>query len=73
MSEFPKSGLGSWAQWRRRAEVAGEWFIAVNGEGATEIEDEWEARHLEYYPECVTGAETDIEEIEHSIADRKAG
>ena len=70
MSEFPKSGLGSWAQWRRRVKKAHELSIAIDSGPCGD--DPWmeeHSKHLRGWKRVCA----DIRGIETNIADRKAG
>ena len=73
MSEFPKSGLGSWAQWRRRVRKMQSADLAVDG--PEDARDEWVEEHtahlgLKYLYDVV---DSDRGTAERHIADRKAG
>ncbi len=71
MSEFPKSGLGSWAQWRRRVKKANCLSIAVDG--TLSESDPWAREHMSKLDSSYFMENTEVADIERRIADRKAG
>ena len=70
MSEFPKSGLGSWAQWRKRVKKAGELSIAVDSGPCGD--DPWLKEHNRHLRDW-SRVGANVEDIQQDIADRKAG
>ena len=80
MSEFPKSGLGSWAEWRRRTKNAGMFDCHVDtgpaSYGITDATalDAWEAILSSHAPESFNKTiGTTIASVQQDVADRKAG
>ena len=76
MSEFPKSGLGSWAQWRRRVKKAGLFDCHVDTGTASDKTalDAWEAILSSHAPETFNKTiGTTIASVQQDVADRRAG
>ena len=69
MSEFPKSGVGSWAQWRRRRHKMGYAHAVVD----SRPDPEWIDRHAREVRGKLRPGFATIGEITRDIADRKAG
>ena len=68
---FPKAGVGSWAQWRKRVKKAGGLSIAVDG--ALSNSDPWAREHMSRLGSSYFRVNTEVADIERGIADRKAG
>ena len=74
MSEFPKSGVGSWAEWRRRVKKAGAFDLAVDSKRPSEDDDWWNDEHQSQRPRGFNNSIRSAGSVvEQDIADRKAG
>lgn len=72
MSEFPKSGTGSWAQWRRRAKNQGGFQIQIDNDDVL-IDHPWWTDHLAHFGSGHHTGALDKPETAQAIADRRAG